>query len=713
MATLGKIRSKGTLLVTVVGVALFAFIAEAGFESFKKGSTPEAGSVYGEKLTVNEFNELVEEYTTVVEFTSGKTSLTDEELTNIKDQVWNSYISNKIMEKQAKELGLVVTDAEIQDILTKGVNPMLRQTPFTSRTTGLFDKDALAKFLSEYTKMDRTQIPAQYLESYDKMYKYWLFIEKTIRQSRLAEKYQGLLSRAMTTNKVEVEESFAGRVNTTDFLLAAIPYTSVSDKEAPVTDDDLKAIYEKRKELYKVDMESRDVKYIDVQVKASAGDRAAIEKDVKQAQSKLVAGTDYKNILRDAASTYSYNDMFVTKKAFTNDIAARIEKATIGEVVPTFYSPEDNTLNTFKVIATTSEADSVRFRVIPVQKQTTEATKQLADSISTALQAGADFAELAKKYGASAEAQWVSTASYEQQQNLDATSQDLLKNIFSMTPNEIKTLDQPTGKLIVQVTEKKAPITKYKVAAVKRVVEFSKDTYGKAYNALSRFLANNPTLDKITANAEKSGYRIQERKDLFNYEHNIGGVTGTREAMRFVYAADKGDVSPMYECGENDHLLIVALTDINEEGYRPFEKVKEELKYEASCHKKAEVIKAKLSKQRIASFADTRSIANVVTDTLKHVSFASASYIPRLNTSEPAISAYATIAKIGKITKPIEGYAGVYLLQAIAKGKLPEQFNAEQETQRAASMNMQTAGRNYMRDLYLKAKVKDNRYLYF
>ena len=126
----------------------------------------------------------------------GVTALNDEQTNQVRDEVWRSYVNNKLIEKEAKALGLTVSAAEIQDILKAGVHPLLRQTPFQNPQTGNFDKDMLNKFLVEYAKMSESQMPAQYAEQYNNMYKYWSFIQKTLIESRLAEKYQALVSKS-------------------------------------------------------------------------------------------------------------------------------------------------------------------------------------------------------------------------------------------------------------------------------------------------------------------------------------------------------------------------------------------------------------------------------------------------------------------------------------------------------------------------------------
>ncbi len=711
MATLGKIRSKGPLLIGAIGLALFAFIAGDAWKIFQSHQKADAGEVYGETLSAQDFQKMMEEYSSVIEFTSGSASLSDQQMTQMKDEIWRTYVNNKIVEHEAKALGLTVSDAEMQYILTQGTHPMLRQTPFVNQTTGLFDKDMLKKFLADYSNMDISKIPAEYQEQYHKMYRFWAFIEKTLRQNRLAEKYQNLISRSIISNNVEAEASFNGRVSTTDFLLAAVPYTAVSESQISVTDADLKVLYDKKKEMFKQYVDSRDIKYIDVQVKASAADRAAIEKEVEDAKAKLEAGGDYKTILRDAGSEYAYSELPHTKAAYPADVVSRLEQATIGQVIAPYFSPEDNTLNTFKLLAVTSEADSVEFRQIPVARATEQETKTLADSIYNALKGGADYAAIAKNYGAPAEGQWISSKAYENVPNLDATTEKLFSTVFNMAVNEIQNLEFPNGRVIIQVTNKKAPVSKYKIALVKRPIVFSKETYSQAYNNLSSFIAANPTVDKLVANAEKSGYHVQERKDLFSSEHNIAGVRSTHEALRWIFGAKEGALSQMYECGDNDHLLVVAVTGINPEGYRPFEKVKEELKFEALRDKRAEKLISDINGMNITSFAQATKIHSVVTDSLKHVSFARPAYVSATNSSEPVLSAFVN-APVNKVTKAIKGNAGVYILQPVSTEKMDEKFDATIEKQRTQSMNMQAASR-FMNDLYLKAEVKDFRYLYF
>ena len=712
MATLQNIRTKGPLLIIVIGLALFAFIAGDAWKVLQPHQSHDVGEVNGDALSAQDYQNMVEEYTEVLKLTRGITALNDEQSSQVRDEVWSTYVNNKLVEKEAKQLGLTVTTAEIQSILKAGVHPLLQQTPFRNPQTGNFDVDMLNKFLAEYAKMSGSQMPAQAVEQYDKMYKYWSFIEKMLFQSRLTEKYQALIAKALISNPVEAQDAFDARVNQYDLLLAAVPYASISDSTITVSESELKDLYNKKKEQFKQYVESRDVKYIDVQVTASETDRAAIQKEVAESAAQLAAVTsDYTSFVRSAGSQVPYVDLFYNKAAFPADVVSRLDSATIGTVYGPYFSATDNTISSFKVVGKTAAADSIEFRQIQVMAEDADKTKVLADSIVKAINGGASFADVAKKYGQTGEATWVSSAQYEGGP-LEGDNLKLISAINNAGVNEVNNLALTQGNIILQVTNKKAVKDKYKVAIVKRPLEFSKETYNRAYNDFSQFVAANQTLDKMIANAEEAGYKLLDKTDLYSSEHGIAGVRGTKEALRWAFGAKPGEVSALYECGDNDHMLVVGLVSVTPEGYRSMKQVQEQLRAEIIKDKKAEKIMADMKAKNATSIAQYQAMPSAVSDSVKHVTFAAPAYIAGLRSSEPLVGAYASVAEMNKVSTPIKGNAGVFVLQMYGKDKLNETFNAKEEEATLANMHARFASR-VVNDLYLKGKVKDTRYLFF
>ena len=713
MAALGKIRSKGVILISILGFALFAFIAEELFrscESSRNESRQQVGEVLGDKVNVQDFQKLVDEYTNVIKMTQGRDNLTDDDLNQVKDVVWNTFVQTEIISKEASKLGLQVTDQELQNILNAGTNPMLLQTPFVNQQTGRFDANLLKKFLAEYKQAQTTN--PQMAEQYQGIYNFWTFIEKSLRQQVLAQKYQSLLAGCLISNPVSAKMAYTDENQESNIQLASFAYSSINDNKVKISDADLKAKYEELKPRFKQYEETRSIKYVDYQVLPSASDRAALNKTVAGYVQSLKETADPVEIVRNSGSLVTYLGIPQTKAAFPTDIAARLDSMAVGSTSAPVENKLDNTINVVKLISKVQLPDSVQFRAIQVGGATPADAAKTADSIFTALKSGAEFEAIAKKYGQTGEKNWITSNQYQNATSMDADTKSYIESLNTLPVNEIKNLKLTQGNLILQITDRKAMTDKYVAAVIKKPIEFSKNTYSAAFNKFSQFVSESLTLEAMQKNASKYGYKVQERMDIRNSEHYVAGIHGTREALKWIFETDENKVSQLYECGDNDHLLVLVMTKINKKGYRSLddENVKNYVKQEVLRDKKAEMLMAKVKGVNSISAAKAKG-AQV--SAVNQVTFAAPVFVQSTGMSEPALSGAVAATAKGKFSSAaVKGNGGVYLFQVLEKKMRPVKFNAKEYEQRQRQKMMQYAG-NFMQELYINANVKDNRYLFF
>lgn len=719
MTALGKIRSKGILLIIIIGLGLFAFIAEEAFRScngIKGQNSQQIGEVLGEKIYVQDFQKLLEEYQDAMKLTMRTDNLSEDQLNQLKDQVWQQLVSERVMKEDCKKLGLTVTEDELQNVLNDGTNQLLTQTPFVNQQTGRFDVSILKQFIDAYRKAEASN-NSQQLDQMRPAYNYWLFVEKNLRTQLLAQKYQSLLANCVLSNKVEAKMAFNEENEEAQIQLASIAYNTIKDADIKVTDEELKAKYEELKPAFRQQQETRDVKMVDVQVKASATDRGQLQKDMAGYQKQLAAAADPTQVVSKSGSMIQYIGLPVSGKAFQQypDIASKIDSMAVG-TTGVVENAKDNTYNIVRILSRTELPDSVEFRQIQVGGKTLEAARASADSIQKALAAGGDFQAIAKRYGQDSTTTWFTGAMYEQASTMSQDNRAYIEALLNGAVGSTQNIELTQGNVVIQVLNRKAMKNKAVAAVIKKEIRFSDNTYSKAYNRFSQFVTQSQaSLADLQKHATKFGYTVQDLNDFATSSHTVGNVggSGVRDAIKWIFEAKEGQVSQLFEAGkENDHLLVLCMTKIHPQGYRPWDdaQVKEILKREVIRDKKAEMIMAKL--KGVNSIAAAQAKGAKVS-TVNQITFAAPAFIQATGAAEPALSGAVAATAQGKFcSAPVKGNAGVYVFQVVKKQMRPAKYNEEQQIQMCRQRAMQYMG-NFMQDLVFGAGVVDSRYLFF
>ncbi len=711
MATLQKIRSKGPLLLIVIGLAMLAFILGDAWKIIRPNQGVQyVGSINGEDITAMEFQKELEIYTDVVKFANQMSDITEEMQNALKDEVWATMVRNRIINNEAKAIGLVVSDAEVRDVIDRGTNPMLANTPFNN-PEGKFDADLLKDFIASFNEMDPQTVSQEEYAYYQSVYNYWLFVEQNIKSELLYTKYSALVNASVMSNPVAARNAYNNRIMRTDVLVAYKPYTAVPDENVKVTSSDIKKLYNESKPALYNYAENRDLVYIDYEITPSESDRKAQLEEMNEIATQLEADIDdYTSFIRRSGSDIMFSEVSRSAKNLPYDVAARVDSVQVGGVFGPFYTPDDDTYNAFKLLAVTSGYDSIQFNIMQVIGDDEEAQANRADSIVKALKKGADFVELAANYQQTVTNQWIASDSYEPA-TITGDNALYLNKLNSMKKGEVASLKLSNVFIVLKVVDVKTPLTKYDLAIVKRPVEFSEETSNKAYNELNAFLSLNTTVDQLKENAEDSDYRLLSYPGFQNYNHTIGGVAKSAEAIRWAFEAKEGEVSRLYEVGnKNDHLLVVGVEKIHPRGTRSIEDAATTLSLKAINDKKYDLLKAEFAGK---SIDELKSVEGVVVDTIRFVNFNNDAFVSSLFANESTIGPSVFNLEKNELTAPMKGENCVFVAEKISDDSYSVEYDEKAESTRTRSMSSSRISGQILEELYYQAKVVDNRYKFF
>lgn len=720
MAAIGKIRSWGPWLVGIIALALFGFIAGDMWRSCETTSNQQrqqVGQVMGEKLNIQDYTEMVEEYKEVMKMLGRGENMSEEQIDNLRDAVWENYQQSILIGEEAGKLGLMITDDEVKRVLEDGTSQVLMSMPllpdFIDQQTRRFQYDRVQDYYNQLNQAVKKN--PQYQEQLDTFDKYWKFVEKNLRQQLLVAKYEGLLAACMQTNNVSARAAFDAENTQTRILLGAFPYAAINDNDVKVSDADLQKKYDEKKESFKLTEENRDVKFVAYRITPSAADSAKLVESLMEAAGQFRKDSlSVDEIVRKYQSTFAYNAIPASRNALSrqsSDLLAHIDSMSIGQVSEPFVM--NGTMNVVKMLGRPVRVDSVQIRAIPA------VNAQVADSLLQVIRGGQDFDSVCvKMMGQAAQKQWITSADFQAAQAIPVGYRDYYNKVVSMAKDEIAIIPNPqnaANQLVLQVTDRKAEVPMYDYAIVSREITFSNDTYNEAYNTFSQYVTENQTVEAMEKNASKYNYTVSEAKNITTATHNIQGIPGTSKTIQWVFESKEGEVSQVYDrCGDNDILVVVGLAKIHPVGYRELAAVKDRLRAEVLVDKKYEMIAKKLDGVQTIEAAKAKDEAMQV-DTIPSVKFGEPASLRMMGAVESALSGAVAATPVNAFCKKVvKGNAGAYVFQVLDRTEMPAEFNAADMSRRLRATQRQLVyyGKLYVQDLKNKTDIVDNRYLF-
>lgn len=687
MAVLSKIRERSVLLILVIGFCLLAFIIGDLFNSGGLGMPSRyVGSVNGKDILVDEFLMKKSQYEQ-----QGMSP------TQAATQVWNQEVNLAIMNEQFENLGFRVGESHIVDGLKN--DPELGQNQLFLNALGQFDFSKFKEFFASNPGQEA------YIENK----------ENNIVLNAKYRMYIDMVRAASFTTDLEGKIKYEAQSDKVTFDYVPVLFSTVKDSEVELKDEEIVAYMKKYPKRFKSE-ENREFEFVVFEDKASAEDEAAIRKNIEiitNGGSKngveipafaTVESTQVADFVNEH-SDVPFDETYIPKNNLPTEHAEGLFNLAAGEV----YGPY--TFGDFYCVSRSmgktpggnAKASHILIAFdgtnVPGQREARTKEEAQAKAESLLAQAKANPAGFAALATANSEDQGSAVKGgdlgFFGKGQMVPTFNDY---VFNNSIGSIGLVESNFGFHVIYITDKEDAV---QLATIAQRIQASEETSNSNFQKASKFemdaeKGNMAELAK-TANVTVMPARVRA------YDESFGGIANQRQIVQWVFnkSTSKGDVSrfSIANLGE----VVVKVKNINPEGLMAVSEARPLVETTLKNEKKAELIKAKI---KGATLNDIAAATGSQVQTIANVTIEQA-MLPNVG-PEPKVVAQAIKTGAGKVSAPIVGQMGVYVVQAQTVDKAPALQNHVDFVNRLKGTKQSYSSR-FLPVLLEKAEIEDNR----
>jgi peptidyl-prolyl cis-trans isomerase D len=705
MQIIQNIREKGAAIVIgVIALSLIGFIlmdAKPGSNGgiFGGNKSTNVGEVNGEPIEYNEFNNKVKQ---TEEQYGGRISGT--QVYEVRQSVWDQIIAEKVLVKEFEKLGLSFSPKEMSSIMFSNDAPYSLKQAFTDKATGQYDIAKVQEWWQQAKKSkgeQRDAIETQIVEPMKLQAQY--------------NKYNSLLAASayypswMQQKDITENKAFA------NISYVAVPYNVISDSAVKVSEEEILDYMGKHKAIYKQDG-GRYISYVSFNANPSASDTLKSLEAVEMLKAPFIADTNAKAFVARNMSAIKYYDGYTLKSKLTMPQKDSIAGLSTGNVFGPYLDGGNFVLA--KMVAIRQMADSVKARHILISTKDPQTgqplledsiAKKRIDSIEAAIKGGADFNAMALKYSDD-------KGSKEKGGEYNLTSLDFgnyakefSETLFYGSTGDKKVVHTDFGWHYIEVLSQKNFEPAYKVAYVAKQILATDETINTASSQATKLSGEARDAKSFETYIAKNRIQKLDVPDLIKpNDYRLGGLQDARQLIKWAFDAKQGEVSEPFSI--EDHFVVAIVNKIQPEGLPDAKSARPMVELTVRNLKKAEQISNKLTATPTLESAAAAYNLQVGSAGADSTLTFSAQIINGVGNEPKVIGAAFNKAYQTKVSEPISGTNGVYVIKINAIGNKPAdapEMIAQLADQRTKGLQQQMSG--WFESLKKTAIIKDNR----
>jgi peptidyl-prolyl cis-trans isomerase D len=706
MAIISRIRKRASLIVTIIGIALFAFVLGDFKGQLFSSSEQNAGEISGNKISVIAFDNEVQRIANSQKERARKSALDDEVMNQIRGGVWDKFVNELALKPQFQNAGIAVSDGEVKELILGNDPDEMVVQYFTDRNSNqiypFFRDQITGKLKGSSVKIYVDSLP---LDEKPR----WAEFENQLRDGRAQNKYLSLIKKGLYITTQQAKQDYVSLNKSVDFKYISKPYSSIADSSLEVNEQDLLKFYNENQYRYKQDA-SRKVEYLVFDIKPTKSDFEEINSQMEKLSDEWKQIKVFKEdsffVIREAESRF-IDTVLYGKGQLSQQIDSLAHASEKGSVLPIYI--DNNQYKLSKVINWKMLPDSVKARhiLLKVTEGDTVAkakAKTRIDSILSVVKKNKNFAELAKKIsedGGSGkdggDLGWFTTGKM---------VPEFQNACFHGKKGDITIVFSKFGYHLIEIQDQSTPSRKTEIATIDRTIEPGSKTRQDVYNSAVDFITKYHSSETFDKGVEEMHLVKRLANELKESDKSIAGVENPRELIRWVFNAEKGAVSTE-PFNSSDKYIIAHLVEIREEGIAPIDQKKEEVTIGAKKIKKAERFIEEINKHTSKTIDEYASKLNLQVNSSEGATF-SAYSIPKLGNE---MNLYGPLFSLKENTpsKPIAGESGVYIIQVEKVSEAPQTTDYSNAKIQAKNNFAYRVDGEAIEAIKKKAAIKDNR----